>query len=167
MLKKTKISNGVKNKKGFTLIELLVVVAIMGLLASLAIVALNTARARARDARRVSDIKQIQTALELYYMDNYKYPASTDGAIEGLCLSATNDFLAACSGTTYMGQVPSSPKPRTDGACDNSLYTYTAVEVGDNGTDLSYFITYCLGHATGDIAAGEHHGTPAGIADDL
>ena len=170
MLKKTKISNGVKNKKGFTLIELLVVVAIMGLLASLAIVALNTARARARDARRVSDIKQIQTALELYYMDNYKYPPDpgdpvVDNDIQGLCLSATGGFAEACDGTTYMGKVPSNPQPRTDGTCDGSLYTYDAVKVGTSGTDLSYYITYCLGHDTGDIAAGERHGTPAGIAD--
>jgi len=155
-----------KNKKGFTLIELLVVVAIMGLLASLAIVALNTARARARDARRVSDIKQIQTALELFYMDNYKYPAVTvDTEIEGLCLSG-GGFAETCSDTTYMGVVPSNPQPRTDGDCADIEYTYGAVKVGTSGTDLSYYITYCLGHATGDIIIGEHRGTPAGIAED-
>ena len=156
-----------KNKKGFTLIELLVVVAIMGLLAALAVVALNTARARARDARRVSDIKQIQTALELYYMDNYKYPVDpTNNLIEGLCLSSGSHFAAQpCTGTTYMGQVPKSPEPRTDGGCTNTVYTYNATDVGATGTDLSYYIIYCLGHATGDIAARTHYGTPAGIAD--
>jgi len=165
MLKKTKISNGVKNKKGFTLIELLVVVAIMGLLASLAIVALNTARARARDARRVSDVKQIQTALELFYMDTYKYPGDpTDALIEGLCLS-TGGFVASCAGTTYMGKVPSNPKPSNDGDCGDDVYLYTATLVGTSGTDLSYYITYCLGHATGDISADTHYATPAGIAD--
>jgi len=154
-----------KNKKGFTLIELLVVVAIMGLLAALAVVALNTARARARDARRVSDIKQIQTALELYYMDNYKYPADlTPTTIEDLCLSSATDFANPCSGTTYMGAVPQNPQPRTDGSCVGSYYTYNATDVG-SGTDLSYYIVYCLGSATGDIAAGYHWGTPAGIAD--
>ena len=154
-----------KNKKGFTLIELLVVVAIMGLLASLAVIALNTARARARDARRVSDIKQIQTALELYYMDNYKYPEDpTDNLIQDLCLSSTTDFANPCSGITYMGAVPENPQPRTDGSCDDSVYTYNAEDVG-SGSDLSYYIIYCLGSATGDIAAGTHYGTPAGIAD--
>jgi len=155
-----------KNKKGFTLIELLVVVAIMGLLAALAVVALNTARARARDARRVSDIKQIQTALELYYMDNYKYPADPENnLIEDLCLSSGGDFAVhPCSGTTYMGTVPENPRPRTDGACDDTVYTYNAEDVG-SGSDLSYYIIYCLGSATGDIAAGTHYGTPAGIAD--
>src|SRR3989338_6269510 len=57
-------------KRGFTLIELLVVIAIIGLLSTLAVVSLNNARSKARDARRVSDIKTIQTAAELYKADN-------------------------------------------------------------------------------------------------
>jgi len=56
----------IKNKKGFTLIELLVVVSIISLLASVVLASLNTARAKARDARRLQDLKQIQLALELY-----------------------------------------------------------------------------------------------------
>ena len=66
-----------KNKKGFTLIELLVVVAILGLLATIVAVSLTSARARARDARRVSDVRQIELALELYYAANQEYPTST------------------------------------------------------------------------------------------
>ena len=53
-------------KKGFTLIELLVVIAIIGILASVVLASLNSARKKSRDARRVADIKQIQLALELY-----------------------------------------------------------------------------------------------------
>ncbi|MEY4744976.1 MAG: hypothetical protein RL272_921, partial [Candidatus Parcubacteria bacterium] len=48
------------NNKGFTLIELLVVIAIIGLLSTLAVVALNSARQKSRDSKRVADIKQIQ-----------------------------------------------------------------------------------------------------------
>lgn len=59
-----------RNKKGFTLIELLVVIAIIGLLSTLAVVSLNNARGKARDARRVSDIKTIQTAMDLYKGDH-------------------------------------------------------------------------------------------------
>ncbi|MBI3305882.1 type II secretion system protein [Candidatus Nomurabacteria bacterium] len=55
----------IKNK-GFTLIELLVVVAIISLLSSVVLVSLNTARAKARDVKRISEIKQIQRGLELY-----------------------------------------------------------------------------------------------------
>ena len=59
-----------KNKAGFTLIELLVVIAIISLLASVVMASLNSARSKARDARRVSDVKQFQLALGLYY-DKY------------------------------------------------------------------------------------------------
>lgn len=59
--------NGQPGTKGFTLIELLVVVAIISLLSSVVFASLNTAREKARDARRKVDLKQIQTALELYY----------------------------------------------------------------------------------------------------
>ena len=72
-----------KNKPaGFTLIELLVVIAIIGLLASFSIIAFNSARVKARDAKRKADISQIQKALEMYYNDYGTYP-SCGGATNG------------------------------------------------------------------------------------
>ncbi len=68
-----------KKNKGFTLIELLVVIAILGLLATIVAVSLTSARARARDARRVSDIRQIELALELYYAAHSQYPSDIVG----------------------------------------------------------------------------------------
>lgn len=62
------------DKKGFTLIELLVVIAIIGLLSSIVMASLNGARKKARDARRIADIKQLQIALEMYYSDKGHYP---------------------------------------------------------------------------------------------
>ena len=63
-------------KSGFTLIELLVVIAIIGLLSTLAMVALSNARIKARDARRLADIEQLQKALDLYYDKNGAFPIS-------------------------------------------------------------------------------------------
>jgi len=66
-----KLKNMMQNKKGlsplggFTLIELLVVIAIIGLLSTLAIVSLNGARAKARDAKRISDVRQMASILEI------------------------------------------------------------------------------------------------------
>jgi len=65
------------NKKGFTLIELLVVIAIIGLLSSIVLVSLGPARKKAKDARRLSDIRQIGTAMEMMYSDAEKYYEST------------------------------------------------------------------------------------------
>ena len=138
-----------RKQKGFTLIELLVVIAIIGLLSTLAVVALNNARMKARDAKRVSDIKQIQTALELYFNDASDYPAAV-----------TPGSTIAYDTTTYMAIVPTNPKPRTDGsptACADSDYIYTR----DSG--VSYHISFCLGGATGGLAAGGRTATPGGI----
>ena len=64
-----------KNQKGFTLIELLVVIAIIGLLSTLAVVSLNSARIKARDAKRQGDAKTLQTAVEMYLAENASAPA--------------------------------------------------------------------------------------------
>src|SRR3989344_5188550 len=61
---------------GFTLIELLVVIAIIGILASIVLAALNSARQRSRDVRRLADINQLQKAIELYYDDAGSYPSA-------------------------------------------------------------------------------------------
>lgn len=63
-------------KRGFTLIELLVVIAIIGILSSVVLASLNSARQKSRDARRLSDVKQLQLSLELYYDANNNYPTT-------------------------------------------------------------------------------------------
>ena len=129
--------------KGFTLIELLVVIAIIGILSTLAVVALNSARSKARDAKRVADIKQVQTALELYYNDASSYPVTTGtlGATgyEALC---GGGFVTGCgTATVYMGQVPKDPS--------TGSYTYT-------GAANTYGITFNLEGAVGDLLIGDH-----------
>lgn len=64
-----------KDTRGFTLIELLVVIAIIGILSSVVLASLNSARQKSRDARRIGDIKQMQLAMEMYYDSNSSYPA--------------------------------------------------------------------------------------------
>ncbi|PJE76265.1 hypothetical protein COV04_00060 [Candidatus Uhrbacteria bacterium CG10_big_fil_rev_8_21_14_0_10_48_11] len=141
-----------KIRKGFTLIELLVVIAIIALLSTLAVVALNNARTKSRDAKRVSDIKQIQTALELYYADQAAYPKATAAVTLGdsgtSCLS-TSGFAATCSGTTYMGQVPN----------DSNATGYNYLSA--NGTTYDIFFT--LEGQTGSLVSGAHTATANGI----
>jgi len=84
-----------KNSKGFTLIELLVVIAIIGILSSVVLASLNSARKKSRDAHRVADIKQIQLALELEFDKAQAYPSAlatlkTDGFIPQVPLDPLN-----------------------------------------------------------------------------
>jgi prepilin-type N-terminal cleavage/methylation domain-containing protein len=60
--------------RGFTLIELLVVISIIGILSSITLVSLNSARQRARDTRRLADLRQVQLALEIYFDRHGTYP---------------------------------------------------------------------------------------------
>lgn len=88
--------------RGFTLIELLVVIAIIGILSSVVLASLNSARKKGRDARRIADVKQIQLALELYYDANGAYPATlststlvTPGYISSLPADPSNSQVYA------------------------------------------------------------------------
>ena len=94
-----------KGQKGFTLIELLVVIAIIGILATIVLVSLNTARSKARDVRRISDLRQLALALEMYY-DGDGNDAYIDSA--GACVVISETSLGALT-TTYMGAIPEDP----------------------------------------------------------
>ncbi len=141
------------NKKGFTLIELLVVIAIIGLLSTLAVVALGSAREKARDSKRLSDLKQVQTALELHYTDNSAYPTAASSTVIGAdtfaCLNASGFAATGCA-DAYMGLVPADPL-----ATQN--YTYTSAD-GTTYT-LSATLEGTVSGLTGAVNA-----TPSGIS---
>lgn len=121
------------SKKGFTLIELLVVIAVIGLLSSIVLVSLNSARAKARDARRKSDLKQISLALEFYYDIYNRYPVGSGPGngvpgdewrtfIQGGC---DNSVLNALTSSGYLSTVPEDPLAPT--------YRYFYEADGDQG----------------------------------
>lgn len=115
-----------KKRGGFTLIELLIVVAIIGLLATLAAVGLSSARMKSRDTKRVTDLKQIQKALELSFDNTTGYPVVASGLTLGtatadvLCNNGTgvvfvSDQSTCVAGKLYMGLVPANPSvPASD-----------------------------------------------------
>lgn len=81
-----------RSKKGFTLIEILIVVAIIGILASIALVGLGGTRVKARDAKRIAEVRQIQSALELYFNRCGWYPGPADcGAAAPAADTVVND----------------------------------------------------------------------------
>ncbi len=72
-----------KMQGGFTLIELLVVISIMGLLSSVVLSAVNSARVKARDTQRIQALEEIRKALTLYYHDNGQYPVPSGAYATG------------------------------------------------------------------------------------
>lgn len=128
------------NKKGFTLIELLVVIAIIGLLSTLAVVSLNSARTKARDARRQSDMKQISTAMELYYSENETYPTNNAAG----CTAAAADQIAGADAVGALETMCGGPGYSiTDGTA-----TFLAVIPADPGSNNYQYegdtTTYCM-----------------------
>jgi len=107
-----------KSGAGFTLIELLVVIAIIGILASVVLASLNTAREKARDAQRLSDMHQIRTALELFYLEYGRYPGPTDGVVTQGSFIGTGEPIDAALGK-FMGGVPKDPLH------DGTVYFYS------------------------------------------
>jgi general secretion pathway protein G len=140
-----------KSKKGFTLIELLVVIAIIGILTTVAVVALNNARAKARDAKRVADVKQVQTALELFFNDQGRYPTAAE-FISGSIYSTSSNGT-----TTYMAAIPTASDP-ADGSCTNDQNQFAYAD-----TATGYILTFCTGGTTGSLTAGLKCATPSGV----
>jgi len=115
------ISNMVNNRKfrsGFTLVELLVVIAILGILVTVGLVSFRTSQIRGRDAQRKSDLKQLASALELYYSDYGVYPGASGGVI--LACPTSTDPPTPCTWgdaakhltddkTLYMKVIPKDP----------------------------------------------------------
>lgn len=99
--------NNKQKQKGFTLIELLVVIAIVGLLATVAMVALKNAREKGRDTRRKGDLRQVATALDLYLAGagagRYPIQATFD------CLGNTS-LVAALKDGGLMAALPTDPR---------------------------------------------------------
>ncbi len=167
------------NQKGFTLIELLVVIAIIGLLSTLAVVALNNARQKSRDAKRVADAKQIQTALEMYFNECSAYPSQLAGPLLTTSQAVSGECRSGGSNPTtfgkYMAQIPTAPTP-ADGPCNattDNPYRYISCDATGAACDTttianiaSYVMEFCLGGTTGQLSEGSNYIVPSGTVTD-
>ncbi len=137
---------------GFTLVELLVVLALIGLLSTLAVILLQSARAKMRDSVRLKDLSLLQNTLDLYYRDRSAFPpAPGNGLVLGgsnsSCLNATGFNSSGCE-NPYLAQVPADP-------VGQNAYVYTSAS-------SSYAITATL-EAQTDNFKGTVVVTPSGL----
>lgn len=103
-------------KKAFSLIELMVTIAIIGILASLITINLQSAKVKGRDAKRKADIEALSSALEIYYAQNKAYPTATE-------------FKSKIY-PAYISSWPVDPKPSSEAFPSGYVYYYTANEDG-------------------------------------
>lgn len=129
------------NSKGFTLIELLVVIAIIGILSSVVLASLNSARQKSRDAKRISDVKQIQLALELY--------ADSNG-------SEYADTVAAVVAAGFMPSEPKDPSTAASYAYDNVTSAGAACAVLTGVCNFYHLGTDLEQNGTGATGVGGH-----------
>jgi prepilin-type N-terminal cleavage/methylation domain-containing protein len=120
------MKTSVAKARGFTLIELLVVIAIIGILSSVVLVSLNSARVKARESRRASDMVQVINALELYFDAHGRYPAASAGdgcagSRPNYCLGDTDVVTALAP---FLKAMPHDPR-YTNGSTDY-IYQPTA-----------------------------------------
>jgi len=148
MVKQFSIINyqlSIKTQSAFTLIELLVTISIIALISALLLANFNAARERARDAQRKGDLRNIQTALVMYYNDYGNYPDNGSGAnltnIVG-CGTQPNPSVCAWGGAwsidgkVLMSTLPKDPLPGQSYAYDRiDLDSYTLQACLENKSD--------------------------------
>ncbi len=149
---------GKPTHSGFTLMELLIVIALIGILVSIAVASYSTIQRKSRDSRRITDMKDLQTAWEQYYSD---HEATYPGTSSSIACSLENMSLH----TEYLpGGFPVDPQKLTaypemyDGwsRCTTATYCFCAgMEIATSanasadcigGTNGSYKGFYCVRH---------------------
>ncbi len=135
-----------QKQSGFTLIELLVVIAIIGILASVVLASLSSARDKARDAARLSQLLEVQKALEMYYADNGTYPAHGPNSMLG--------EIGSALAPQYIGSIPLDPTQGNTTAGyrylrDNSNTAYSLLVLLETDANVSWCSINSNGGAAG------------------
>ncbi len=142
--------------RGFTLIELLVVIAVIGILASVVLASLNSARAKGRDAQRQQNQHELRTALLLYFDDRGTYPRCGDYESSGFFLGFPGGFTTrstdsnwdGCLATALRPYLSQTPKDMINGTKNGlSLYYYyycpaasaASATCGSNGVYINIY----------------------------
>lgn len=146
--------------KGFTLIELLVVIAIIGILAGIITASLGGARQKGKDAKRISDIKNLQLSLALYYNDNLKYPTTLTPLVTGGYISALPKDPGTAADYFYraFGTAANCANVNTPAVKYHLLAGLESTTVPDDDIDSVTGFTVCSGYSN---PVGDYTGSDA------
>jgi len=153
-----------RSQKGFTLIELLVVIAVIGILSAVVLASLNNARSKARDTQRISQLREVQKALAVYYSETGAYPLRT--ATSGCGSVVWDTPLTPLASGSYLSSIPQDPQNTTAGGT-SFCYNYTSSPTGSsswtcNGvarSNYSYAIMFSLENSNSNFPVAG--GTPS------
>jgi prepilin-type N-terminal cleavage/methylation domain-containing protein len=150
-------------RKGFTLVELLVVISIIGILSSIVLASMSKARSQSRDGKRITDIKQIQLAIGLYYDANNKFPLNISSASLASFISVVPidpssapsttynyDYVPYCASTDLSNPVSYHMGASLENSGNNALLNDSDVTGFSGGTYVA-----CTGGASTDLAGSD------------
>jgi prepilin-type N-terminal cleavage/methylation domain-containing protein len=144
-----------KHNQGFTLIELLVVIAIIGILASIILASLNSARTKAQDAKIKAELNQLRTALELYHDQYGTYQVANSGWMNSgdgyvtLQTPSSSYSTSVSNALTQQGFLGSmtmeSPLNYMIYICGADQFSLSATLNNPSAQDIAYIQTTCNG----------------------
>lgn len=137
-----------EKNQGFSILEIAVICLVAGAILAAGLSMAISFRQKSRDATRVTDIKAIQGALEMYKRDNGFYPAE---------MGAGQALVSPDGKKVYLKKVPTNPKPRKENNCPDSDYRYT------NTKPQQYSIYFCLAGKSGNVGPGPVSATPQSV----
>jgi type II secretion system protein G len=153
-----------KTSSGFTIVELLIVIVVIGILATITIVAYNGIQQRGRDAQRAQDIKSIAKALEIYKVQTGDYPVAVGSTGQGgwemsVPTGSNTDFLSVLRTSGVISKVPIDPVNTGDFSTSGSkFYAYYRYPAGNASCDANRGPYYILLARTGE--SGSSSGIP-------
>lgn len=135
-----------KKRSAFTLIELIVVISIIALISTVTFISLSGSKQKERDAKKISDVLQLQTALENYKRAEGVYPST---------ITLGQPLVGSTTGITFLSRVPEAPIGENCGV-DQYLYSYST-------TTKEYSLSFCLANKLEDYEPGVYAASPKGI----
>ncbi len=141
--------------RGFTLIELLVVIAIIGVLSSIVLSAVSNARNKARDTKRISEMKQMINALEVYRLTFNQYPDSDNAGCGGWDTPGNGSFITPLASNNMMKNLSD---PSTNDSCGN--YRYYRYGAGSYNCPVGRGAYYVLGVVDLESISGVSQSSP-------